>query len=101
MLEQSQGPADPLSRIPKKGQDLLERFFAGGALVFGSAFLISGVSVAIEAVCKVGGVRLPTALDEAIVQYVEPALTPSILILFFFSISLGRARTIYHAYHPL
>ena len=35
------------------------------------------------------GVKLPTALDEAIVQYVEPALTPSILILFFFSISLG------------
>ena len=86
------GPTDPLSRIPKKGQELLERFFGGGALVFGSAFLISGLSVAVEAICKVANVRLPTVVDEAIVQYVEPAMTPSILTLFFFSISLGRTR---------
>jgi len=86
------GPMDPLSRIPKKGQELLERFFGGGALVFGSAFLISGLSVALEAICKVANVRLPTVVDEAIVQYVEPAMTPSILVLFFFSISLGLLK---------
>lgn len=85
-------PADPLSRIPKKGQELLERFFAGGALTFGSIFLISGIAVSVEALCKVLGSPLPVAIDEALVQYVEPALTPSILILFFFSISLGLLK---------
>ena len=85
-------PADPLSSIPKKGQELLERFFGGGAIVFGTAFLLSGIAVAVEAICKVSGNPLPTALDEALVQYVEPALTPSILILFFFSISLGLLK---------
>lgn len=86
-------PSDPLSRIPKAGQDLLERFFGGGALVFGSAFILSGLAIAVESIAKVLGRPLPTFLDEALVQYVEPALTPSILILFFFSISLGSART--------
>jgi hypothetical protein len=32
---------------------------------------------------------LPIFVDEILVQYVEPALTPSILTLFGFSISLG------------
>jgi hypothetical protein len=85
-------PSDPLSRIPKAGQDALERFFGGGALVFGSAFILSGLAIAVESIAKVLGRPLPTALDELLVQYVEPALTPSILILFFFSVSLGRAR---------
>ena len=87
--EAARGPADPLSRIPKKGQELLERFFGGGAIVFGSAFLLSGLAVSVEAICKVLGTPLPTAIDQALIQYVEPALTPSVLILFFFSISLG------------
>ena len=81
--------ADPLSRIPKKGQELLERFFAGGAVTFGSVFIISGIGVSVEALCKVLGYPLPVFLDEALVQYVEPVLTPSVLILFGFSISLG------------
>jgi len=91
-LQQAARPSDPtdvLSRIPQKGQVLLEQFFGGGAIIFGSAFLLSGIAVAVEAVCKITGNALPTAVDEALVQYVEPALTPSILILFFFSISLG------------
>ena len=98
----AQKAAGPLSKIPQKGQELLERFFGGGAIVFGSAFLLSGISVAIEAVCKVTGNPLPTALDEVLVQYVEPAMTPSILILFGFSISLGllkQARASPHR-HP-
>jgi hypothetical protein len=86
------GPTDPLSKIPKAGQELLERFFGGGALVFGSAFLLSGIAVAIEAICKVTGNPLPPTIDEALVQYVEPALTPSLLILFGFSISLGLLK---------
>lgn len=81
-----------MSKIPKAGQDILERFFAGGALVFGSAFLLSGLAIAVESVAKVLGSPLPTALDEALVQYVEPAMTPSIIILFFFSISLGLLK---------
>jgi len=85
-------PNDPLSRIPKAGQELLERFFGGGALVFGSAFILSGLAVAVEAIAKVLGNPLPTPIDEALVQYVEPALTPSILILFGFSISLGLLK---------
>jgi len=60
--------------------------------VFGSAFLLSGLAVSIEAVCKVTGTPLPTPIDEALVQYVEPAMTPSILILFLFSISLGLLK---------
>jgi len=92
VAEAARGPADPLSRIPKKGQELLERFFGGGAIVFGSAFLLSGLAVSVEAICKVLGTPLPTAIDQALVQYVEPALTPSILILFFFSISLGLLK---------
>ena len=83
---------DPLSKIPKAGQELLERFFGGGAIVFGTAFILSGIAVAVEAVCKVTGNPLPTVIDEALVQYVEPAMTPSILILFFFSISLGLLK---------
>lgn len=86
--------ADPLSRIPKAGQEALERFFAGGALVFGTAFILSGLAVAVEAIAKVAGAPLPVVLDEALVQYVEPALTPSILILFFFSISLGVLKQV-------
>lgn len=86
-------PNDPLARIPKAGQEVLEKFFAGGALVFGSAFILSGLAVALEAIAKVLGSPLPTPIDEALVQYVEPALTPSILILFAFSISLGRMRS--------
>ena len=89
---EAQGPTDPLSKIPKQGQEILERFFGGGAIVFGSAFILSGIAVSVEAVCKVIGKPLPTALDEVLVQYVEPALTPSILILFGFSISLGLLK---------
>jgi len=88
----AQASTDPLSRIPKAGQELLERFFAGGALTFGSIFLVSGISVSVEALCKVLGYPLPVAIDEVLVQYVEPALTPSILILFGFSISLGLLK---------
>ena len=90
--ETERRPASPLSKIPKVGQELLERFFGGGAIVFGSAFLLSGIAVAVEAVCKVTGNPLPTPIDEALVQYVEPAMTPSILILFGFSISLGLLK---------
>ena len=86
--------ADPLSRIPKKGQELLERFFAGGALTFGTVFILSGIAVSAEALAKVLGNPLPVALDEILVQYVEPALTPSILILFGFSISLGLLKQV-------
>jgi len=85
-------PSDPLASIPKAGQVVLERFFAGGAVTFGSAFILSGLAVAVEAIAKVLGNPLPTALDELLVQYVEPALTPSILILFGFSISLGLLK---------
>ena len=90
--EAKRGPADPLSRIPKAGHELLERFFGGGAIVFGSTFILSGIAVSVEAVCKVLDKPLPTAVDEVLVQYIEPCLTPSILILFFFSISLGLLK---------
>ncbi len=83
------GPADPLARIPKRGQDLLEKVFSGGALASGGVLLVSGIGVGVEAVCKVGGDPIPLAIDEAIVQYVEPTLTPALLTVFFFSISLG------------
>ena len=83
------GPADPLARIPKRGQDLLEKVFSGGALASGGVLLVSGIGVGVEAVCKVGGYPIPLAIDEAIVQYVEPTLTPALLTVFFFSISLG------------
>jgi len=86
------GLEDPLSRIPKKGQELLERFFAGGALTFGAIFITAGILVSAEALAKVLGYELPVAVDEALIQYVEPALTPSILILFGFSISLGLLK---------
>ena len=86
--------ADPLARIPKAGQELLERFFGGGALVFGTAFILSGLAIAVESIAKVLGSPLPTFLDELLVQYVEPALTPSILILFGFSISLGILKQV-------
>ena len=82
-------PADPLARIPKKGQELLEKVFSGGALASGGVLLVSGIGVGVEAVCKVGGYPIPLAVDEAIVQYVEPTLTPALLTVFFFSISLG------------
>mmetsp|Transcript_2964 Transcript_2964/g.4878 ORF Transcript_2964/g.4878 Transcript_2964/m.4878 type:complete len:215 (-) Transcript_2964:9-653(-) len=83
---------DPLSRIPVKGQALLERFFAGGAVTFGVVFILSGLAVALESICKVVDKPLPVAIDEALVQYVEPAMTPSVLILFGFSISLGLLK---------
>ena len=44
---------DPLARIPKQGQELLERFFGGGAILFGTVFLASGIAVSVEALCKV------------------------------------------------
>ena len=94
LLDANRGPESPLSSIPLKGQELLEKFFGGGAIVFGSAFLLAGITVAFEAVCKVAKVDLPVAVDEAIVQYIFPSLTPSILILFFFSISLGILKQV-------
>ena len=84
----------PLASIPVKGQELLERFFGSGALLFGSIFILGGIGVSIEATCKITGYKLPTLLAEVIVQYVEPALTPSILILFGFSISLGLLKQV-------
>jgi len=45
--------SDPLARIPKQGQELLERFFGGGAILFGTVFLASGIAVSVEALCKV------------------------------------------------
>ena len=92
--EAARGPQSPLSKIPVAGQELLEKFFGGGAIIFGSAFILAGIAVAVEACCKVAGVTLPTAVDEVIIQYVEPALTPSILILFGFSISLGVLKQV-------
>ena len=70
LLDANRGPERPLSSIPLKGQELLEKFFGGGAIVFGSAFLLAGITVAFEAVCKVAKVDLPVAVDEAIVQYI-------------------------------
>ena len=49
-------------------------------------------ATSVEAFAKVSGNPLPVFLDEVLVQYVEPALTPSILILFGFSISLGLLK---------
>ena len=94
LIEAKREPQSPLSSIPVKGQEVLERFFGGGALIFGSAFILAGIAVAFEAVCKVAKVELPVAVDEAIVQYIFPSLTPSILILFFFSISLGLLKQV-------
>lgn len=91
-MEEMRAPTDPLSKIPQGGQELLERFFGGGAIVFGTVFLLAGIAVSVEAVCKITGNALPTAIDELLVQYVEPALTPSVLILFAFSISLGLLK---------
>ncbi|EOD19135.1 hypothetical protein EMIHUDRAFT_444998, partial [Emiliania huxleyi CCMP1516] len=84
--------SDPLARIPKQGQELLERFFGGGAILFGTVFLASGIAVSVEALCKVLGTPLPAAVDSLLVDVVEPLLTPSILILFGFSISLGLLK---------
>ena len=70
------------------------KFFGTGALVFGGIFIAAGVGVSLEATCKILGYKLPVFLAEAIVQYVEPALTPSILILFGFSISLGLLKQV-------
>uniref|UniRef100_A0A7S3TW81 Uncharacterized protein n=2 Tax=Choreotrichia TaxID=141411 RepID=A0A7S3TW81_9SPIT len=83
---------DPLARIPKKGQELLERFFGGGAILFGFIFIASGIAVSVEALCKVLDKPLPQFVDDFLVNTVEPILTPSILILFFFSISLGLLK---------
>lgn len=82
-------PEDPLSRIPKKGQDLLERFFGGGAIVFGTAFILCGLAVSFESVFKILGTPIPVWYEEIVVQLFLPAMTPSVLILFAFSISLG------------
>jgi hypothetical protein len=90
----------PLASIPVKGQELLERFFGTGALLFGGIFIAAGIGVSIEATCKITGYKLPVILAEAIVQYVEPALTPSILILFGFSISLGLLKQVRRRLHP-
>ena len=94
LIDAKREPQSPLSSMPVKGQELLERFFGGGAIIFGSAFILAGIAVAFEAVCKVAKVDLPVAVDEAIVQYIFPSLTPSILILFFFSISLGLLKQV-------
>ena len=94
MTAASMGDDSPLSKIPVKGQELLEKFFGSGAILFGTIFLSTGIGVSIEALCKVTGNPLPVWLDEALVQYVEPAMTPSILILFGFSISLGLLKQV-------
>lgn len=39
---------DPLGRIPKKGQELLERFFSTGAVVTGGVFISAGLGVSVE-----------------------------------------------------
>ena len=83
-------------------QAALERVFTGGAVLFGGVFIAAGLGVSIEAICKVrarsrtGPVlsgwiydltaslaickvtdnALPVEVDELLVQYVEPALTP-------------------------
>ena len=90
----------PLASIPVAGQELLEKFFGTGALVFGGIFIAAGVGVSLEATCKILDYKLPVFLAEAIVQYVEPALTPSILILFGFSISLGLLKQVDRRPHP-
>ena len=90
----------PLASIPVAGQELLEKFFGTGALVFGGIFIAAGVGVSLEATCKILGYKLPVFLAEAIVQYVEPALTPSILILFGFSISLGLLKQVRRRRRP-
>jgi hypothetical protein len=85
-------PLDPLARIPKSRQALLERFFGGGAILTGAVFIVSGIAVSVEALCKVLDKPLPAAVDGFLVNSVEPILTPSILTLFFFSISLGLLK---------
>jgi len=89
---QAGAPLDPLARIPKSGQALLERFFGGGAILMGTVFISSGIAVSVEALCKVLDKPLPPAFDDFLVNSVEPILTPSILALFFFSISLGLLK---------
>ncbi len=91
-IEAARPSDDPLSKIPKAGQQLLERFFFGGAVVFGVIFISCGLAVAAEALATVLGSPLPEAIDSAIVAYAEPALTPSIVVLFGFSISLGLLK---------
>mmetsp|Transcript_10751 Transcript_10751/g.21802 ORF Transcript_10751/g.21802 Transcript_10751/m.21802 type:complete len:224 (+) Transcript_10751:69-740(+) len=91
-VEAARKDESPLASIPVKGQELLEKFFGTGALLFGGIFITAGIGVSIEATCKILGYQLPVPFEEAIVQYVEPALTPSILILFGFSISLGLLK---------
>jgi len=89
---QPSGSLDPLARIPKAGQVLLERFFGGGLILTGTIFISSGIAVSVEALCKVLDKPLPPSVDDLLVNVVEPLLTPSILTLFFFSISLGLLK---------
>ena len=79
----------PLANIPPRGQELLERVFFSGAALFGSVFLLAGLALSAEATLSVLGSPLPDKVAAFVLDFVEPTMTPSILCLFFFSISLG------------
>lgn len=92
------GKNDPLRKIPRSGQETLEKIWFGGTLVFGAIFILTAVLQSSVALAKVFQLQdtAPEAFksyDYFITKFINPIVTPSIVITFFNSASLGVLKT--------
>mmetsp|Transcript_64163 Transcript_64163/g.121574 ORF Transcript_64163/g.121574 Transcript_64163/m.121574 type:complete len:282 (+) Transcript_64163:68-913(+) len=92
------GKNDPLRKIPRSGQETLEKIWFGGTVVFGIIFILVAI---LESTLAVGKFfhfdesyeEQFKSYDFFITKFVSPVLTPSIVITFVNSASLGILKT--------
>ncbi|GMH79203.1 hypothetical protein TrLO_g13601 [Triparma laevis f. longispina] len=82
-------PNDVFAMIPAPIMIGIDRFLKGGVAVSTLAFVLAGIAITIEAWSAASKQPLPPALDEFIVQTIEPNFTPGLGVLLGFSVSLG------------
>jgi ABC-type dipeptide/oligopeptide/nickel transport system permease component len=67
----------------------IDGFLKVGVTIAGTAFVLSGIGITLEAWSKSTGNAIDPTLDAFIVGKVEPNFTAGLLILLSFSVSLG------------
>jgi len=80
---------EELRRVDPKVLFAAERTLLNGVLVSGGIWVFCGLCVAVDAYLIATKQQVPQALDSALSKYIEPYLTPGLVLVLAFSALLG------------
>eukprot|EP00612_Vaucheria_litorea_P005544 CAMPEP_0171462890 /NCGR_PEP_ID=MMETSP0945-20130129/6760_1 /TAXON_ID=109269 /ORGANISM="Vaucheria litorea, Strain CCMP2940" /LENGTH=193 /DNA_ID=CAMNT_0011989533 /DNA_START=108 /DNA_END=689 /DNA_ORIENTATION=+ len=89
MEQRKESNFNVLDSIPTEMQGNIEKFLSLGAAVCLLFFISCGISLGFEAYAVASKNPMPKNIDNIVVNYLEPAFTPSLFVLLAFSSLLG------------